>query len=346
MQDEVARDIVHEIVETLHPASYGTHEQRVNPEAYDQYLHGRFLWNRRTLGDLEKSIDYYRQAIQLAPDFAPAYVALGNAYAVISIRGGPPPSVSYPRAREAAEKALQLDASLAEAHALLGEVKVNYDHDWDGGEKEFRQAVELNPNYATAHQWYAEYLASMKRLQEAQAEIDKAAMLDPLSLIINATRGETRYLARDPNSAIKVCLHAQELYPNFAEIYLCLGKAYEQQKQFSEADSSFKRAADLSVGNPGPLLMQAHAYALSGRKDLATVAIDRSFSSKHGYISNSDVAAVYCAMGQPSQATAWLEKANVNREEGLNRLAVEPLFDGCRQDPRFQALIRQLGLPQ
>jgi tetratricopeptide (TPR) repeat protein len=302
MQDEVARDIVHEIVETLHPASYGTHEQRVNPEAYDQYLHGRFLWNRRTLGDLEKSIDYYRQAIQLAPDFAPAYVALGNAYAVISIRGGPPPSVSYPRAREAAEKALQLDASLAEAHALLGEVKVNYDHDWDGGEKEFRQAVELNPNYATAHQWYAEYLASMKRLQEAQAEIDKAAMLDPLSLIINATRGETRYLARDPNSAIKVCLHAQELYPNFAEIYLCLGKAYEQQKQFSEADSSFKRAADLSVGNPGPLLMQAHAYALSGRKDLATVAIDRSFSSKHGYISNSDVAAVYCAMGQPSQA--------------------------------------------
>ena len=346
MQDEVARDIVHEIVETLHPASYGTHEQRVNPEAYDQYLHGRFLWNRRTLGDLEKSIDYYRQAIQLAPDFAPAYVALGNAYAVISIRGGPPPSVSYPRAREAAEKALQLDASLAEAHALLAEVKVNYDHDWDGGEKEFRQAVELNPNYATAHQWYAEYLASMKRLQEAQAEIDKAAMLDPLSLIINATRGETRYLARDPNSAIKVCLHAEELYPNFAEIYLCLGKAYEQQKQFSEADSSFKRAADLSVGNPGPLLMQAHAYALSGRKDLATVAIDRSFSSKHGYISNSDVAAVYCAMGQPSQATTWLEKANVNREEGLNRLAVEPLFDGCRQDPRFQALIRQLGLPQ
>jgi TolB-like protein/DNA-binding winged helix-turn-helix (wHTH) protein/Tfp pilus assembly protein PilF len=346
MQDEVARDIVHEIVETLHPASYGTHEQRVNPEAYDQYLHGRFLWNRRTLGDLEKSIDYYRQAIQLAPDFAPAYVALGNAYAVISIRGGPPPSVSYPRAREAAEKALQLDASLAEAHALLAEVKVNFDHDWDGGEKEFRQAVELNPNYATAHQWYAEYLASMKRLQEAQAEIDKAAMLDPLSLIINATRGETRYLARDPNSAIKVCLHAQELYPNFAEIYLCLGKAYEQQKQFSEADSSFKRAADLSVGNPGPLLMEAHAYALSGRKDLATVAIDRSFSSKHGYISNSDVAAVYCAMGQPSQATTWLEKANVNREEGLNRLAVEPMFDGCRQDPRFQALIRQLGLPQ
>lgn len=346
MQDEVARDIVHEISATLQPASQGSHEQKVNPEAYDEYLHGRFLWNRRTLGDLEKSIGYYQQAIQLAPDFAPAYAALGDAYAVISIRGGPRPSDSYPRAREAAEKALQLDDSLADAHALLGEVKVNYDHDWNGGEKEFRQAVELNPNYATAHHWYAEYLASMKRLQEAQSEIDKAAMLDPLSLIINATRGETHYLARDPNSAIRICLHAQELYPNFAEIYLCLGKAYEQQEQFREADASFKHAADLSMGRPGPLLMQAHAYALSGRKDLATAAIDRFLSSKHGYFSNSDVAAVYCAMGQPSPAMSWLEKANVNREEGLNRLAVEPLFDGCRHDTRFQALIQQLGLPE
>lgn len=349
-QDEVARDIVHEIVATLHPASYVTHEQKVNPEAYDEYLHGRFLWNRRTLGDLEKSIDYYQQAIQLAPDFAPAYVALGNAYAVISIRGGPlggpPPSESYPRAREAAEKALQLDDSLGEAHALLAEVRVNYDHDWDGGEKEFRQAIELNANYATAHQWYAEYLASMKRLQEAQAEIDKAALLDPLSLIINQARGEMRYLARDPNLAIKLCLHTQELDPNFAATYVCLGKAYEQQRQFSEADSSFKRAVDLSRGNPGPLLMQAHGYALSGRKDLATAAIDRSFSSKRGYISYSDVAAVYCAMGQPSQAMTWLEKASVNREEGLNRLAVEPLFDGCRPDPRFQALIQRLRLPE
>jgi len=346
MQGEVARDIVHEIVATLNPASYGAHEHKVNAEAYDEYLHGRFLWNRRTLRDLEKSIDYYRLAIQLAPDFAPAYVALGNAYAVISIRGGPPPSVSYPRAREAAEKALQLDDSLAEAHALLGEVKVNYDHDWNGGEKEFRQAVQLNPNYATAHHWYAAYLASMKRPQEAQAEIDKAAMLDPLSLIINEARGEIRYLARDPNSAIKLCLHAQELDPNFAETYLCLGKAYEQQRQFREADASFKRAVDLSGGNPGPLMMQAHAYALSGRKDLATAAIGHFFSSKHGYTSNSDVAAVYCAMGQPSQAMTWLEKANVNREEGLNRLAVEPLFDGCRQDNRFQALIERLGLPE
>ena len=346
MQDEVARDIVHEIAATLQPASQATHGQKVNSEAYDEYLHGRFLWSRRTLGDLEKSIDHYQHAIQLAPDFAPAYAALGDAYVVISIRGGPPPSDSYPRAREAAEKALQLDDSLADAHALLGEVRVNYDHDWDGGEKEFRRAVELNPSYATAHHWYAAYLASMKRQQEAEAEIDKASMVDPLSLIISQARCEIRYLARDPNSAIKLSLHAQELDPNFAETYLCLGKAYEQQRQFREADSSFKRAVDLSRGGPGPLMLQAHAYALSGRKDLAIASMDRFFSTKHGYVSNSDVAAVYCAMGQPSQAMTWLEKAYVNHEEGLNRLAAEPMFDGCRQDLRFQALIQRLRLPQ
>jgi len=346
MQDEVARDIVQEISATLQPASRGTHRQKVNSEAYDAYLHGRFLWNRRTLVDLEKSIDYYQQAIRLAPDFAPAYTALGDAYAVISLRGGPPPSASYPRAREAAEKALQLDDSLADAHALLGEIRVNYDYDWDSGEKEFRRAIELNPNYATAHQWYASFLVAMKRPQEAEAEIDIASMLDPLSLIINATRGETRYMARDPISAIKLCLRAQELDPNFTETYLFLGKAYEQQREFREADASFKRAVELSSGRPGPLILQAHAYALSGRKDLALASIDRLLSSKHGYVANTDVAAVYCATGQSSVAMTWLEKALANHEEGLNQLAVEPIFDGCRQDPRFHALIQRLGLPQ
>jgi len=346
MQDEVARDIAHEISATLQPASRGAHGQKVNSEAYDEYLQGRFLWNRRTLENLQKSIGHYQQAIRLAPDFAPAYAALGDAYAVISLRGGPPPSDSYPRAREAAEKALQLDDSLADAHALLGEIRVNYDYDWGGAEKEFRRAIELNPNYATAHQWYASFLVSMKRPQEAEAEIDKASMLDPLSLIINATRGETRYMAGDSISAIKLCLHAQELDPNFTETYLFLGKAYEQQRQFREADSSFKRAVDLSSGRPGPLILQAHAYALSGRKDLALASIDRLLSSKHGYVANSDVAAVYCAMGQSSIAMTWLEKALANHEEGLNQLAVEPMFDGCRQNPQFHTLIQRLGLPQ
>ena len=346
MQDEVAQDIVHEVAAALQPASQVTHQQKVNPEAYDEYLRGRFLWNRRTLGDLQNSIDHYQKAIRLAPGFAPAYAALGDAYAVISIRGGPPPSESYPRAREAAEKALELDDSLAEAHALLGEVRVNYDHDWDGGEREFRRAVELNPNYPTGHHWYAAYLASMNRPQEAEAEIDKASVLDPLSLIINESRGEIRYLARDSDSAIKLCLHAKELDPNFAETYVCLGKVYEERRQFSEAESNFKRAVDLSGGRPGPLMLQAHANALAGRKDIAIASINRFFSSKHGYVGSSDVASVYCAMGQPSQAVIWLEKAYVNHEEGLTRLGVEPLFDGCRHDPQFQALIQRLHLPQ
>ena len=346
MQDEIAQDIAHEISATLQPASRPTQSQKLNSDAYDAYLRGRFLWNRRTLVDLEKSIEYYEQAIRLAPDFAPAYSALGDAYAVISLRGGPPPSVSYPQAREAAEKALQLDDSLAEAHALLGEIRVNYDYDWTGAENEFRRGIELNPNYATAHQWYASFLSAMKRPQEAQAEIDKASMLDPLSLIINATRGEIRYMARDPDSAIKLCLQAQERDPNFTETYIFLGKAYEQQGRFPYADSNFQRAVELSNGRPGTLILQAHAYALSGRKELALASLERLLSSNHGYVANSDVAAVYCAMGQSSTAMTWLEKGLANREEGLNQLAVEPLFDGCRQDPRFRAFIQRLRLPQ
>jgi TolB-like protein/DNA-binding winged helix-turn-helix (wHTH) protein/Flp pilus assembly protein TadD len=347
MQDEVAQDIVHEIAATLQPTRRPPPEQQnVNAEAYDRYLHGLFLWNRRTLEDLNKSIDYYQQAIQLAPKFAAAYAALGDVYAVISYRGGPSPSDSYPRARAAAEKALQLDSSLADAHALLGEVKVNYDFDWEGGEKEFQRATDLNPNYPTAHHWYAIHLALMKRPQEAETEIEKASLLDPLSLVINGTRSEILYWARDPDSAIRVSLHAQELDPTFAETYVDLGRAYELKGQFREANVSFKKAVDLSKGAPKMLMLQAHAYVLSGRKDLAAGIVERTLSSRHGYLANSDVAAVYCAMGKTDTAMTWLERGLASHEEGMNQLAVEPLFDGCRRDPRFQSLIQQLKLPQ
>ena len=346
MQDEVAQDIVHEIAATLQPAARSSRRQNVSAEAYDNYLHGRYYWDRRTLADLQRSISYYQRAIELAPNFAPAYAALGDAYAVISYRGGPPPSESYPRAREAADKALQLDDSLADAHALLGEVKVNYDYDWSGGEREFQRAIELNPNYPTAHHWYAIHLALMARSQEGQTEIDKAATLDPLSLVISETRGEIRYWARDPDAAVGILVHAQELDPTFVDTYLSLGKAYEQKRQFHEAEQIFSRAITLSGENPKTLMLHAHALALSGQRNAAAATLHRVLSSRHAYLANSDVATVYCAMEQPGLAMTWLEKAYANREEGMNQLAVEPLFDGCRHDPRFQTFLQRLNLPQ
>jgi TolB-like protein/DNA-binding winged helix-turn-helix (wHTH) protein/Flp pilus assembly protein TadD len=346
MQDEVAQDIVHQIAATLQPVRRGGVGKDVKFEAYDQYLHGRYFWNRRTLKDLEKSIDYYEQAIKLAPNFAPAYAALGDSYAVITYRGGPPPSQTYPRARDAADKALALDDSLAEAHALLGEVRVNYDWDWPGGEKEFQRAVELNPNYPTAHHWYAIHLALMGRRREAQAEIDKAYSLDPLSLVINETRGQILYWTRDMDRAGEVLRYALELDSRFPDTYATRGEIYEQTKRFPEALGSFQQAVDLSGSNPKMLLLQAHALALSGKKDAAKAAVQRLVSSKQSYLAGTDVAAVYCALGETHLATSWLQKAYESHEEGMTQLAMDPLFDGCRPDSQFQSFVRRLNLPQ
>jgi TolB-like protein/DNA-binding winged helix-turn-helix (wHTH) protein/Flp pilus assembly protein TadD len=345
-QDEVAQDIVQEIAAKLQPVRHSNTENNVSAEAYDKYLHGRYFWNRRTLVDLQRSIDYYNQSIALAPNFAPAYAALGDSYAVISYRGGPPPAESYSRARQAARKALQLDDSLADAHALLGEVMVNYDWDWAGGEREFERSEQLNPNYATAHHWHAILLGLLGRQQEAQAEIDHALSVDPLSLVINGTRGELLYWARDFDHAEEAVRPTLELDSHFPDTYATLGRIDEQKKQYQEAVDSFQRAVDYSGGNPKMLMLRAHALALWGKKKEASDAVNQLVSSKHGYLANSDVAAVYCAMGQPDSAMAWLKKASDDREEGMTQLGVEPLFDGCRSDPRFQTLLHSLNLTQ
>jgi len=345
MQDEVAEDIAHQIAAELEPArSKRRSKQNISPQAYDAYLRGRYFWNRRTLAYLMRSIDYYQQAIKLAPDFAPAYAALGDAYAVISYRGGPPPSEAYPRARDAAEKALQLDDSLAEAHALLGQVKVNYEWDWAGGEKEFQRALELDPNYPTAHHWYAIHLAVMGRQRDALAEIDKAYSLDPLSLVINETRSEILYWGRDMVRAGAVVSSTLELDTHFPESYAIQGKVFEQEHEFRKALDSFQNAVALSDSSPKMLMLSTHATALSGKKDVAKAAITRFLASKHGYFAGTDLAAVYCAMGQNDDAMKWFAKGYQNREEEMTQLAVDPLFDGCRSDPRFQEFLRRLNL--
>jgi len=263
---------------------------------------------------------------------------------VISYRGGPPPSEAYPRARDAAEKALQLDDSLAEAHALLGQVKVNYEWDWAGGEKEFQRALELDPNYPTAHHWYAIHLAVMGRQRDALAEIDKAYSLDPLSLVINETRSEILYWGRDMVRAGAVVSSTLELDTHFPESYAIQGKVFEQEHEFRKALDSFQNAVALSDSSPKMLMLSTHATALSGKKDVAKAAIARFLASKHGYFAGTDLAAVYCAMGQNDDAMKWFAKGYQNREEEMTQLAVDPLFDGCRSDPRFQEFLRRLNL--
>ncbi len=346
LQSEIAANITREIDATLAPGTRLTaRDQPVNAEAYDLYLRGRYFWNRRTLDGLEKSIDYYERAIRIDPNYAKLYAALGDSYVLLSSYGGPDPAVSFARAQHAAEQALQLDSSLAEAHTVLAAVKVGYDWDWQGAASEYRQALALDPNYPTAHHWYSLLLTRIGQFSEAETQIKRALDLDPLSLIINTDAGEVFYCARQPDDALAHLRRALELDPNFAEAHLVLGKVYEQKKNFEMALAEFDRANQLFGSSPNIATLRAHALALAGKRDEA-LAIARKLeqTSAHRYVSGVDMAMIYCALGDTDKGMAYLDKAYQSRGKGLDIIGTDPLFDGCRSDPRFETLLHRLHL--
>ncbi len=346
LQSEIASDISRKIDATLSPgASLAVKDEPVNPAAYDLYLRGRYFWNKRTLDGLEKSIDYYQRAIRIDPNYAKLYAALGDSYVLLSSYGGPAPAISFARAQQAAGEALQLDSSLAEAHTVLAAVKVGFDWDWQGAASEYRQALALDPNYPTAHHWYSLLLARIGQFPEAETEIQRALDLDPLSLIINTDAGEVFYCARQPDEALAHLRRALELDPNFAEAHLVLGKVYEQKKDFIEALAEFDRADQLFGNPPNIATLRAHALAMLGKRDEAlTIAHKLEQTSAHRYVSSVDMAMIYCALEDRDKGLELLDKAYQSRGKGLDIIGTDPLFDGCRSDPRFQALLRRLRL--
>lgn len=346
LQSEIAGDIAHQIGVTLNrPSRTNVSSQPINREAYEAYLRGRYFWNRRTLDGLEKSIDYYRQALEIDPSYAKAYAALGDSYVLLSSYGGPSPTEPLHRAREAANQALQLDDTLAEAHVVLAAVKLDSDWDWLGATREFQQALRLSPGYPTAHHWYALHLSRLGRFSEAGAEIERALQLDPLSLIINTDAGEVYYCAREPDQALAHLHRALELDPNFAEAHLVLGKVYEEQNNFAQALAEFEIADRLFGGAPNTEALKAHALAMEGKQQEALAILSKLEElSKTRYVSGVDIAIAYCGLKHCGNAMDALEKAYSNRGKGLNIIGADPLFDNCRQDPRFQALLRRLKL--
>jgi serine/threonine-protein kinase len=346
LQDEVAHDISRRIAATLNPATQASHRnQPANAEAYDNYLRGRYFWNRRTLDGLEKSIEYYRYAVAIDPNYGQAYAALGDSYVLLSSYGGPGPFESLIRAREAAEKALRLDGRLAEAHTVLAAVKVDYDWDWPGATREFQRAIELDPTYPTAHHWYSLHLSRLGRNREADIEIQRALALDPLSLIINTDAGEIFYYAREPERALVQIHRTLELDPNFAEAHLVLGKIYEQKHQLKDAIAELEIGNKLFARSPNILALKAHALALFGDFGAAKeIANSLEAMSKKRYVSGVDLAIVYCALGQRDRAMSLLERAYQSHGKGMDIIGADPLLDGCHSDPRFQALLRRLNL--
>jgi TolB-like protein/Tfp pilus assembly protein PilF len=343
LENEIADSIAQHIGVALMSSRDPLTEHPSTGKAYEAYLRGRFFWNKRTLDGLKRSLDYFKQAILYDPNFGKAYAALGDSYVLCSSYGGPGPTESLLKARDAAEQALRLDPNLAEAHTVLAAVKVDYDHDSDGATDEFRRAISASPGYPTAHHWFSLHLARLGRHKEAEAEIQRALELDPLSLIINADAGDVYYYSGKPEVALAHLNRALELDANFAETHLVFGKVYELQRDFGRALSEYETADRMFGGAPNVWALKGHALAALGKKS-AAISMAKRMEEAAGqrYVSGVDIAMVYCAVGDPNAAMRHLQIAYTNRDKGLDILGTDPLFDGCRSDARFGRLVKSL----
>jgi serine/threonine protein kinase/tetratricopeptide (TPR) repeat protein len=317
-----------------------------NTEAYQLYLKGRYYWNRRTEQALKRAVEYFQQATEKDPGYALAYAGLADCYAVYNSYKVELPRQSGPKAKAAAIKALEIDNTLAEAHASLGMTLMSYEWDWAGAEREFQRAIELDPNYATAHHWYGICLSATSRSEQAIASLKRAQQLDPVSLIINADIGLALHFARRYDEAIEQIRKAQELDPNFTAGRRHLGMAYEQKGMYTEAIAELQKAVNASPGSPFALGSLGHAYAVSGEREKARQLLsDLRELSKRRYVSPFDTAVIYAGMGDEERAVEWLEKAFDDRSLEMIFLKVDPRFDRLHADPRFANLLRRMGLP-
>jgi serine/threonine-protein kinase len=316
-------------------------------EAYQLYLKGRYLWNKRTADDLKKSVVYFQQAVERDPLFALAYAGLADSYSLLTDYEALPAEETYPQAKMAATKALEIDGELAEARTSLAYIQAFYEWDWTGAEMQFKSAIELNPNYATAHQWYAEYLSAMGRTEEALAEIKRAEELDPVSLIISAVEGWILYFARDYDRAIGECLKVIELDPNFAEAYEYLKRSYDQKKMYREAIAARQtRRRLLGRDTRDTAALRIAASTTSSRiywQKRLELEIDES---KDESLSAFEMAEILAQLGEKDRALEWLEKAQGQHHFMITYVKVAPNLDPLRSEPRFVDLLRRLRLPE
>jgi TolB-like protein/DNA-binding winged helix-turn-helix (wHTH) protein/tetratricopeptide (TPR) repeat protein len=347
VQNRVARAIAEQIRVTLNRQEQATLEKSktVNPEAYEAYLKGRYFWNKRTGDGLRTAIEYFSRAIKTDPAYAEAYSGLADSYAVSGDLkyGVLSPQDAFPKARAAATKALALDDSLGEAHASLAFALDLYGWDWDAAETEYRQAIKLNPGYATAHQWYSWHLIMMGRYNDAMFELRKAQGLDPLSLIIRADIADALCVAHLYVEAVQQSKKTLEMDPNFAIGHYELGQAFAQKHMHNEAIAEFQRAIELS-GHSGAFDSNlAYVYAVSGRKEEA-MKIAKDLEARHDQSPSvdADIALIYVGLGDQDQAMIRLNKAYEARFKAS--ILLRPAFDPLRSDARFQDLLRRIGL--
>jgi TolB-like protein/Tfp pilus assembly protein PilF len=348
LQSQVARAIAEQIRINVNPQEQAAlkNVKVVNPRAYESYLKGRFFWNKRTADGLKVALAYFNQAIDEDPNYAQAYSGLADTYALLGDwqYAVMTPKEALPKAKAAAVKALELDTVLGEAHNSLAFCLDGYDWDFDSAGKEFRRAIELNPGYATAHHWYAWHLSLLGRYDEAIAEMKKAENLDPLSLIINADLAELLVLAHLSDESIQQSRKTIEMDSNFAFAHNQLAQAFLQKHLNDEAVAELQKALQLSDGSPTVMANLARGYVASGKRGEALKLLnDLKKRSNSTYSHGSEIAVIYAALGDTDQAMNWLEKGY---QERFNPgVLLRPGFDPLRSDPRFQALVRRIGLP-
>ena len=346
LQDEIAQAVAGKIQSTLGGSNRTIPIQTASPknyEAYDLYLKGQYFLNKRGPEDLRQAIGYFERAAKKDPDYARAYAGLAGSYALISGYTAKPQAEFVDKARASARRALEIDLNLSEAHAALALIVQNYDWDWQTAEKEFQRAIELNPNYATAHHWYAEHLALLGRFDEALRESEVARQLDPLSLIIAVDNGEILYLSRQYDRSIQKLTAVQEMEPGFQRAHIVI-HSYVEQRRYKEALDQIDEWS-ATASNPWIFAESAYVYGRSGQQALAQHALEKLLELNRRQ--QMDVAPIVWAcigMGNTEQAFTWLEKAYTQHSNSLTRIKVDPAFDSLRDDPRFQDLLLRVGL--
>jgi eukaryotic-like serine/threonine-protein kinase len=348
----VQREIAREITTNLRPTLTGMESRMnkqfpANSEAFQLYLKGRYFWNKRTPADFQRSIPFFEQAIDKDPNYALAYSGLADSYALLTAYSVEPPRELMPKAKEAALKALALDDKLAEAHASLGQIMVYYDYDFATAEREYRRAIELNPNYATAHQWYAELLSATKRTDEGLAEIRRALELDPLSVIMNRIYADILLDGRRFDEAIQQHHKTVDLDPNLPILHYFLGRAYVGKGMYDQAVEEFSITAELNKTPPEMVKKMKDVYAKNGWRTYVEVNLDQIMSRPaQAQLPPFVIASFYAQLDRKDEALKWLEKGYTERDFRMTLIGVAYEFDSLRSDPRFKELVRRMGLPE
>lgn len=356
LQSEIARDVSNKLQAKLSSADEkrATKNYTENTEAYQLYLKGRYHWNKRTAVDLPKSVDYFNQAIEKDPNYALAYASLAEALTLLPNYTNELPKNAFPKAKEAAIKSLQIDESLAEGHNALATIKHEYEWDFVNAEKEFKRAIELNPNYATAHHWYGEFLWNMGRIEEGNAEIRRAQESDPLSLIINSMVGLSFLINGQYEQGVEQLKKTIEMDSSFPRAYLFLAQAYENKKLFEEAITEHQKHFLLN-GTPSDFVeKEAAEWRAAFKRDG-----ENGYWRKHIQILEriraekrnpsppvSVIASMYVQIGDKDKAFSLMEEAFQEREVELLRIKTFPAWASIRSDPRFVELERRIGLPR